>query len=99
MYKEFRSHWYHPYNNKKAEETENQQLLYPSEDWGPRQTATLKTGDRWIQRITTHSWGQYPKSTYTIIDELLKAQYGLAWELKTQKMGSLGGADFPGFYV
>lgn len=54
--KELRSHNYHPHNKKKAEQTENEQfLLDPLENWGPRHTAALKTEEKQVN-TENHNW-------------------------------------------
>ena len=60
--KELGSCHYHPYNKKKAELIEEQQVfLDPSENWGQGQntTQTTREKDRQIQRVAA-SWSRRP---------------------------------------
>ena len=88
--KDLRSHYSHPHNKRKAEETENRQLfLGPSKNWGhsenlkiERQTDRYRSAPDLTIRSRNHSGTstRAGECTYALIDKMLMAKHGQACE-------------------
>lgn len=101
MWKELRSHYYHPHSKKRAEQTENQQLLLdPSETWGPGKLLPWKlerevnTENHGLRTLWGPEVGAVSLGTETTIDELFQVPCGLTWEQQIKEWADLGRMTF-----